>query len=334
MLVNNTYEDKPASECILVTGGAGFIGSVLTKTLLEMGHEVVVLDPLHSWNELSKSGWGLQIQERISLLKISQLWIGSTLDPQFLRKISECSFSRVIHLGMTSSAKAASDNPSMAELSIVSGTMNLLSHLDISALKNFVFVSSSMVYGDFTENPQTEKAATQPKNLYGKLKLDGEISTASFCKSKNIPYSIVRPISVYGPSDDGRRILNRIFWSGIITGKLELSNPKAKFDFTHIDDVVDGLIRITLSSPSSDAVFNLSSGRAQTLEAVVETIQKILPKLDVRFATNESDSSLRGAMDSTKAAKRFGFAPKVNFEASLPEIYQRLEKIKNDSAKL
>ena len=193
-----------------LTGGAGFVGSHVSQMLLDRGHEVAIFDQFVNYiypldhvhvDNLTQRMAG--IKDRVTTFR------GSTRDQDNLRRALQ-SFqpNYIVHLAAMPLANLAVEHPEEAVDAILSGTINVLHQSrDLSTLKRLVYVSSSMVYGDFVRVPVREDDPKDPKEVYGSLKLSGELLVRSFGRLYGIEHSIVRPSAVYGPTDNNRRVL-------------------------------------------------------------------------------------------------------------------------------
>ena len=193
-----------------LTGGAAFVGSHVCQLLLDRGHEVAIFDQFVNYiypldrvhvDNLTQRMAG--IKDRVTAFR------GSTRDQDNLRRALQ-SFqpNYIVHLAAMPLANLAVEHPEEAVDAILAGTINVLHQSrDLSALKRLVYVSSSMVYGDFVRVPVREDDPKDPKEVYGSLKLSGELLVRSFGRLYGIEYSIVRPSAVYGPTDNNRRVL-------------------------------------------------------------------------------------------------------------------------------
>ena len=194
---------------IMVTGGAGFIGSFIVRELLELGHEVVVYDAfVHYFSPLS-SNYDENLKRRFEGIDERVVIVrGDTRNETEVRRaIHEHRPQRIIHLAALPLADLSHTHSDEAIGSILHGTVNILETLrDVDFVERFVYTSSSMVYGDFQHYSANEDHPRNPKDIYGGTKLAGEILTQSFSRRFGIEYTIIRPSAVYGPTDVNRRV--------------------------------------------------------------------------------------------------------------------------------
>jgi UDP-glucose 4-epimerase len=146
----------------------------------------------------------------------------------------------VIHLAAYPRAKLVQDNPLEGISQIVDGTTNMLWHAEKFGVKKFVYVSSSMVYGNYRDGT-CEDDDTKPTNIYGEAKLMGERLTKHFAQRSGLKYNIIRPSGVYGPGDLPDRVLSKFFEAAMSNKTLHVHNGKNKVDFTYVDDTATGI---------------------------------------------------------------------------------------------
>jgi nucleoside-diphosphate-sugar epimerase len=312
---------------ILITGGAGFIGSHAARTLLDSGHEVVVLDyfmqyihPLPS-SFLENMRWRFEV-----LLNGARIVHGSTTHKDEVRRvIGEAKPDYIVHLAALPLANVALVQTEEAFNTILGGTVNLLEVVrDTPTVQKLLYVSSSMVYGDFTRVPMPEHEAKSPKEIYGGMKLAGEILTRVFSEQHHIPYAIVRPSAVYGPTDHNRRVL-QIFVEDAIQGKpIVAVNPDATvLDFTYVEDAAQGLAKILLSPGTINETFNITRGEGRTLSDAVGILKSLFPGLEVQESTQASDfRPNRGELDISKARRLVGYQPQHSLETGLAKYVE------------
>jgi nucleoside-diphosphate-sugar epimerase len=318
---------------VFVTGGAGFIGSRVVSNLLELGHEVMIYDSFTNYVYPMQKIHLYHINRRLDSLKgRAQMVRGSTCDMDYLRRtVLGYRPSHVIHLAAMPLANMAVEHPEEAVHSIVTGTMNLLQVArDISALERLVYVSSSMVYGDFLKIPAPEDHPLDPKEVYGSMKLAGELLTRAFGRLYDLDYAIVRPSAVYGPTDNNRRVLS-IFLENALLGKaLLVRGAGESLDFTFVTDTAQGIIAATLHPKASGSAFNITRGRGRTISEVAQIIATLVPGTEVKVEPADQRMPSRGTLDITRARDMIGYSPKVDVEEGLAIYLRFLEQRRVD----
>jgi nucleoside-diphosphate-sugar epimerase len=203
---------------------------------------------------------------------------------------------------------------------IINGTTNLLWHSINFGVRKFVYVSSSMVYGDFKDGMK-EDGSTKPKNIYGEAKLAGERLTKLFQKRDNLDYVIVRPSGVYGPGDMPDRVVSKFFDQAIKNEPITLHNGENKVDFTYVEDTVQGIIKAATSSVANVS-FNITQGNATSLRKLAETIIEITgSESELEDIGNHDLYPMRGTLDISRAKDLIGYEPQYELKEGLKKYY-------------
>lgn len=298
----------------LVTGGAGFIGSELTRQLSASGKRVVVVDNLV--NGKAENVAGLANVELVES------------DIRDDAKMTDCmsNVDVVFHLaclGVRHSLHAPRENHDVN----ATGTLQLLTVAKQAGVKRFVYVSSSEVYGTAIDVPMTELHPTIPKTLYGASKLAGECYTRAYWDSFEFPTVVVRPFNAFGPrchheGDSGEVIPKFLLRS--LAGKpmIVFGDGTQTRDFTYVEDTARG---IALAASSDDAVgetINVGQGKEITVNALADTIAGLLgsSKASVIHDQPRPGDVLRLYANSTKARRLLGFEPTVSLGEGLGKL--------------
>ncbi len=314
---------------VLITGGAGFIGSHMMRILLDSGHEAIGLDFFQQYIHPLQPTFLENMNYRFEvLLKDAKLERVNTLSVDSMRRVIQ-SFkpTHVIHLAALPLANIAIRHPEEAFDTIIKGTMNLLEAMrDQQDLERFVYTSSSMIYGDFETSPMPEAGRKEPKEIYGGMKLCGEILTKVFSQRYNIPYNIVRPSAVFGPTDNNRRVL-QIFVENAFRGlPIRVTNPETRLDFTYVKDVAQGFLDIAFSKAVNEE-FNMTRGNSTSLGEAAAAVKKRFPDLVVeeRIKTDTYRPE-RGALSVQKARDLAGYNPKYDLDSGLDEYIEYMRR--------
>ena len=307
---------------ILVTGGRGFIGSKIVEMLSE-DHEITVVDnndtyglmPAHELEKLMQwrsSGWNKK-----NVLEIR----GDVLDRLTCLKAFSHRPDMVIHLATYPRAKIVDNDPINGVPKVINTTTNLLWHSVNFGVKKFVYISSSMVYGNFKDGTK-EDASTKPINIYGEAKLTGERLVKLFAKRDNLNYVIIRPSGVYGPGDLPDRVVSKFFEKAMNDETLTLHNGQNKVDFTYRDDAAKGIVQASLSSVANVS-FNITNGKATSLSDLAETIINITEsKSEVEDIGDHKLYPSRGTLDVSRAKDLLGYEPKHDLKKGLESYYE------------
>lgn len=321
---------------VLITGGAGFIGSYVSRKLLDMGHDVVAYDAfvhyispiksvLKDYFELRFSG----ITDQIDFRR------GDTRDKAHLRRvITETRPEKILHLAALPIADLSNRHSEEALTSILEGAVNVMEVIrDVDFVDRFVYISSSMIYGDFEQIPAKEDHPKRPKDIYGGTKYAGEVMTETYSRRYGIPYSIIRPSAVYGPYDVNRRV-SQIFVENALLGKpiTLFGGGLQALDFTFVEDTADGIIKVMFHENGEGDAFNITYGRGYTLKELADILVKHVPDLEVNVVEEEDVfRPKRGALSIEKAKTRVGYDPQVPLDEGIQrylDVYRQLEVFK------
>jgi nucleoside-diphosphate-sugar epimerase len=191
--------------------------------------------------------------------------------------------------------------------------------VETDSVKKLVYVSSSMVYGDFTQIPMPEDGRKDPKEIYGGMKLAGEYLVKVFSRRLKVPYIIIRPSALYGPTDNNRRVLQIFVENAIQNLPIEVVNPEnTNLDFTFVEDAAGGIKLATLADNVVNEDFNITHGEGRTLKEAIDILRRQFPDLQVK-ARNEQDAFRpnRGALDVSKARRLLGYNTQIGLEEGL-----------------
>ena len=323
-----------------ITGGEGFIGYHLSKKLSENGYEVVTYDAQKHYIPLDKSRWMFYQMYRINDLHNIKRIRGDTTDRGLLKEsIKDEEPDVIIHLASLPIANISNIYPEEARRNILDGTITLLDVIrslpfDIEKL---VYTSSSMVYGDFKRDENDniisakENQECNPKGLYGAMKLSGEYIVKSYHNRFDIPYSIIRPSAVYGPTDCNRRVTEIFLYNALQGLPLCLDNGGLhKLDFSYIDDVVQGFIKVSESKKSENETFNITRGEGRTIKELAEIIGKFVD-VDVVEKNVDVYRPNRGALDISKAKDMVKYNPKFPLEKGIEKYYNFVKEVENET---
>ena len=327
--------DGIAGRTIALIGGAGFIGHNLALALARQGATVEVIDSLQVNNLLSfTSGKSDQPNRDLNLRMINQRLdllreAGIPLHPQDARDyhalsriLGQIKPQVIVHLAAVSHAGHSNKDP----FSTFDHSLRTLENaLDYArdGIEQFIFLSSSMVYGNFLSEEVTEEHPLNPIGIYGALKMAGEKIVIAYQQVFNLPYTIIRPSALYGPRCVSRRV-GQVFIENALNG-LTLrvdGDGNERLDFTYIDDLVEGICLTIKNSAALNQVFNMTYGRSRSIQELVEIIKREFP--DVRVESVERDQLMpfRGTLSVEKAARLLGYSPKNPIETGFPKYIE------------
>lgn len=321
MLSSNNFKNTT----ILITGGAGFIGSNLVFELLKLEAKVIIIDNFtSSYNPVQKEKNILRFIEHphVKLLR------GDILDEKILSSLKKIKINTVIHLAALAGVRNSVTYPENYYKVNVIGTLRLLEFVRDKNIQQFIFASSSSVYGaDATIPFKEDQILGIPTSPYAASKVAAESLCQSYHFLYGIPTTIFRLFSVYGPH--GRPdMAPYIFAHSILTGKpiTVLGSPKKiKRDYTYVMDVVDGFIS-ALSHPLQLEIINLGSTKPIMLSHLIQELEKNLnQKVTIHLAkSNITDLRITYA-SIEKAKKLLNWQPQTSFSEGIQQFCEWLK---------
>jgi len=252
---------------ILVTGSAGFIGSALTIRLLTRGDEVIGIDNHNDYYDPKLKE--ARLKRHIDHPNYTHVKLNIEDRIQISKLFMEHNFQYVAHLAAQAGVRYSIEEPNTYIDTNIVGFANVLEGCRRHDIKHFVYASSSSTYGLNTKQPySTHESANHPISLYAATKKANELMAHSYSHLYNIPTTGLRFFTVYGPFDRPDMALQK-FANAIIKGELiDVFNfGKHKRDFTYIDDIVEGVIRVLDKPASSDQYWNSANPDPATSSA-------------------------------------------------------------------
>ena len=310
---------------ILVTGGLGLIGHNVVKRLQDLGHEVSIID--------NKTNYGIIPEDEIEYLMRERLKkigdksfvytkdISNSEDVNRIFDIEQPEI--VIHMASFPRQKVVNSNPAMGSRVMSEGLLNLLEASTKNEVRKFIYISSSMVYGDFTDDV-TEDAVCKPQGQYGIMKLAGEWLVRDYSRRDNMVHTIIRPSAVYGPLDVEDRVIAKFMLAAMRGGVLKVNGANETLDFTYVDDAADGIVAATLSDNTENKTYNITKSHSVTLLEAAQMALKLAGGGTLSVYPKDSDFPSRGALNIDAARKDFGYNPKVDVEEGFQKYYDWL----------
>jgi UDP-glucose 4-epimerase len=313
---------------ILVTGGAGFIGSHTAETLAQ--HNRVII-----FDNLASSVLSLRDLSRLSNVRFIR---GDIRKPQDLARAMR-GIDIVFHFAVACVRISLSDERHVHDVNST-GTLNTLLAAKKAGVKRFIYISSSEVYGTSGGGRMDENHSITPTTVYGASKYVGELYTKHFNDMEGLPAVIVRPFNTYGPRShfDGvyGEVIPRFTVLGI-NGKQPIifGTGKQTRDFTYISDTVDGIIRAASCDKLAGNVVNIARGEEVTVRQIASTICTItgLPFSPVMMPPRPNDVA-RHFADIRKAKMQTLFVPRVAINDGLSSYIAWVRKTYPDPSKL
>ncbi len=311
----------------LVTGGAGFIGHNVVRILESQGHECIVIDTCTDYGFIPKEELTYLINERSKRInaRIRSIDIreGQFVDTIF--KIYKPDV--VIHMASFPRQKVVEQNPLLASDVMCNGLINLLEKSKQYDVKKFVYISSSMVYGDFTTDV-LEAHTCRPQGQYGIMKLMGEKLVEDYHRLGAFDYTIIRPSAVYGEWDVEDRVVSKFMTMAMRGETLKVKGADEVLDFTYVEDTAQGIVLAATNDRANSQIYNItrSDDKQYTLKDAAELAIKIAGKGDLIIADRDLSFPKRGRLSIMKAIRDLGYAPQVNVEEGFQRYYDWYNK--------
>ena len=299
----------------IVTGGAGFIGHNVVRQLEEQGHECIVLDCVTNYGFVHKAELEYLTNERRKRMKAGIHYIDlrdHTQVENFFRNFA-VGCSGVIHLASFPRQKVVGQNPVWGSEVMSTALVNLLEITKNFKIPKFVYISSSMVYGDF-ENDVTEDYNCKPQGQYGIMKLMGEHLVQDYTRRGLFDHVIIRPSAVYGEYDVEDRVVSKFMLSALRGETLKVNGANETLDFTYVEDAAAGIAAAATSPNAVNKTYNITKSHSTTLLEAASIAIKIAGKGSVEVRDKDADFPSRGALNIDAARRDFGFDPKVDVE--------------------
>jgi len=304
---------------VIVTGGAGFIGSHLVQELLKHGHQVIILDNL-STGRLSNIEFLLD-DKNVAFVQ------GSLNNLPLLRRLfSGTDF--VFHQAAVPSVPRSIKDPRTSHHANATGTLNVLLAARDNGVKKVVFASSSSVYGDTPTLPKVEDMAPNPQSPYAVTKLAAENYCRVFERVYGLKTVCLRYFNVYGPRQDPGSLYAAViplFINSALDGKSPVifGDGEQTRDFTYVKDVVTANI-MAAESPAT-GIFNIGTGSRVTINQLAKLIIKIVgdSKIKVVHRKVRPGDILHSLADISRAGS-FGYRPRYTLEEGLREVVECL----------
>jgi UDP-glucose 4-epimerase len=219
--------------------------------------------------------------------------------------------------------KVVNANPAWGSRVMSEGLLNLLEASDKYDVRKFIYISSSMVYGDFTDDV-TEDAVCKPQGQYGIMKLAGEWLVKDYTRKTNLVHTIIRPSAVYGPLDVEDRVIAKFMLTAMRGGTLNVNGANETLDFTYVEDAADGIVAAALSDNTENKTYNITKSHSRTLLEAAQLALKLAGGGTLVVKDKDKDFPSRGALNIDAARRDFGYDPKVDVEEGFERYYEWL----------
>ena len=319
---------------VLVTGAAGFIGFNVSRLLLGRGDQVLGIDSLNDYYdvtlkharlaELAKSGGGFQF---VQIDFADDTAVDAALDGQ--------AFDRIVHLGAQAGVRYSIENPRAYLRSNLAGHLNLLEVARHRQIEHMVYASSSSVYGGNTTLPfRVEDRVDQPLSLYAATKKADELMSETYAHLYRLPQTGLRFFTVYGPW--GRPDMAMwLFTKAIFENRpiQVFGEGRMRRDFTYIDDIVAGIVACVDNPPPDDGtvkaggsisphrLYNIGNSRSEDLGEMISLIEQACGRPAVRELLPMQPGDVRDTFADISAIQRdLGFEPRTTIAQGVPQF--------------
>ncbi|MFQ5770931.1 MAG: GDP-mannose 4,6-dehydratase [bacterium] len=316
----------------LVTGGAGFIGSHLSESLLKQGNKVICLDNFNDYYDPKIKEWNIAALPENNNYRLIK---GDILDLNLLRQIfTEYRINIVAHLAARAGVRPSIREPLLYQRVNVLGTTNLLEMAKNFKIEKFIFASSSSVYGENKKVPFNEDdPVDHPISPYAATKKECELICYTYHHLYNIPITCLRFFTAYGPRqrpDMAIHKFTKLIYHGEAVPMYGEGNTRR--DYTYISDIIDGVNR-SIDHCHDYHIYNLGESKTTELQKLIDLIAYCLgkePKIQI-LPLQPGDVSVTYA-DISKAKNELGYYPKVDIEQGIEKFvawYKEKEAILN-----
>jgi nucleoside-diphosphate-sugar epimerase len=313
---------------ILVTGGLGFIGHNVVSLLEQQGHTVAIMDNENDYGIIPGYELRYLIRERKRKISTNTIYFCDIADRGINPAFEFFKPDLVIHLASFPRQKVVNSNPMLGSRAMSEGLLNLLEASARHNVQKFVYVSSSMVYGNFKNtyfDGVDETHDCHPIGQYGIMKLAGEWLVKDYQHRTNMAYTIIRPSAVYGPLDVEDRVVSKFLLTAMRGGEIQVNGGSEQLDFTFVSDAANGIASAAVSDNTDNMIYNVTRGASRTLLEAAELAVQIVGSGTIRVNSPDNSFPSRGQLNTTRAYNDFGFMPEVDIEQGFQEYYEWLK---------
>jgi nucleoside-diphosphate-sugar epimerase len=305
----------------LVTGGLGLIGHNVVERLQKRGDEVVIVDNRTTYGIIPQTELDYLMAERWKKIDSTDVYYTDISEGDKFDRIVETHKPEVIiHMASFPRQKVVNANPAWGARVMMEGLMNICESAKKHGVERVVYISSSMVYGDF-EDQVTEDTECRPIGQYGIMKLTGEDIVKDYHRRGAFDYAIVRPSAVYGPLDVEDRVVAKFMLQAMRGDVLRVNGAGETLDFTYVDDAADGVVAAATRIMAANRTYNITRSHAVSLLEAAEMIVKIVGRGTIECGDRDADFPTRGALCIDRARVILGFDPKVDIEQGFENYY-------------
>ena len=308
---------------ILITGGAGFIGSTLADKLLKENNKIFVIDNFNDY-------YDVRLKEKNVSVNLNnpnyKLYRGDICDRELVANIfAETKIDTVVHIAARAGVRPSLEDPLEYVRSNIEGTINLLENMSKADVKKIVFASSSSVYGNCkAEKFSEDLKVTEPISPYAATKSACEQFLYTYSKLYGINSVCLRFFTVYGPKQRPDLAIRKFI------ELIEKNEPIPVYgdgstmrDYTYIDDIVSGICSAINYNKTPYEIINLGGGSPVTLNQMIATIERVLgKKAKIERLPMQAGDVNKTVSDITKAKQLLGYTPKTSFEEGIRKFVE------------
>ena len=311
---------------ILVTGGLGLIGHNVVQRLEAQGHDVVITDTRTNYGIIPQAEIDYLMSERLKKISGNNIYHIDITDADNVDwLVNKHQPEVVIHMASFPRQKVVNANPAWGSRVMSEGLINICESAKKHHVSRVVYISSSMVYGDFDDQVE-EDYNCRPIGQYGILKLTGEDIVKDYHRRGAFDYAIIRPSAVYGPLDVEDRVVAKFMLTAMRGGVLRVNGAGETLDFTYVDDAADGIVAAAILESARNATYNITKSHSVSLLQAAEMIVKIVGQGTIECRDKDADFPSRGALNITKARAVLWYDPKVDVEEGFQNYYKWLSE--------
>lgn len=319
-LVNWTerHGDSFRNTHVMVTGGAGFIGSHLTEALIDLGASVVVVDDLSGGDVGNFASYRDRAGDRLRFVE------GSILDRELLAEhVPGCRF--IFHQAAIGSVPRSVEMPRLYSDVNITGTLNVLEAAREAKVDRVLFAASSSAYGDTPTLPKVETMPQLPRSPYAATKAADEALMRAYACSYGLDTVSLRYFNIFGPRQNANSAYAAViaaFAKSLLAGEppVIFGDGEQSRDFTFVDNAVHAnLLAARRAAPIAGEVLNVACGHRITVNQLAADMARMLSHTEMRFEhTDERAGDVRHSLaDLTKTGQTLGYEPQVDFEQGL-----------------
>jgi nucleoside-diphosphate-sugar epimerase len=314
---------------ILVTGGLGFIGHNVVALLESQGHTCIITDTQTTYGIVPQAELDYLIEQRRRKIKTDRIYGVDIADRDGIAwLIGEHRPDIVVHLASFPRQKVVNADPQLGSRSMSEGLLNLLEASVQHTVQKFVYISSSMVYGNFNDtyfDGVNESHPTNPIGQYGIMKLAGEWLVRDYSRRTNMAHTIIRPSAVYGPLDVEDRVVSKFLLAAMRGEAIQVRGGNQELDFTYVSDAAEGIADAAISEDTYNTTYNITRGQSKTLLEAAKLAVSIAGQGTIEVCDPDDNFPNRGQLNTQRAHQDFGYCPEVDIEQGFQEYYEWLK---------